>query len=93
MNTDISNNSPPTASPVLEMPEDDMLPEYDFDYSKAQRNPYVGKIEARTASVTLAPDVAAVFSTSGAVNAALRVLIQAARGHVPANPEASDPAV
>lgn len=59
-----------------------MLPEYDFDYSKAIRNPYAGKITSRSKSVTLAPDVAAVFADSDAVNTALRSLITLARASV-----------
>lgn len=67
-----------------------MLPEYDFDYSKAIRNPYAGKITSRSKSVTLAPDVAAVFADSNAVNTALRSLITLAR--VSVSPNAADAA-
>ncbi len=58
--------------------EDDLLPEYDFDYSKAKPNRFVNKEEkTRTVKVMLDPDIAEVFSTSEAVNHALRSLLSA----------------
>ncbi len=51
---------------------DDMLPEYDFDYSKARPNRF-----AKGRAVILEPDVARVFSTSDSVNKILRAVIAA----------------
>ncbi len=51
---------------------DDMLPEYDFDYSKARPNRF-----AKGRTVILEPDVARVFNTSDAVNKMLRAVIAA----------------
>jgi hypothetical protein len=60
---------------------DEMRPEYDF--SGAVRGKYYERYRAGTNIVVLEPDVAEVFSTSQAVNEALRVLIKAARSQVP----------
>jgi hypothetical protein len=54
---------------------DDMLPEYDFDYSKAKPNRFVTAEAGIT--VVLDADVAAVFKTSEAVNKALRAILSA----------------
>ncbi|MFM8332401.1 MAG: hypothetical protein ACKN9T_11990 [Candidatus Methylumidiphilus sp.] len=55
--------------------EADMLPEYDFDYSKSKPNRFA---ESKSGiSVVLDSDVAAVFKSSEAVNNALRALISA----------------
>jgi hypothetical protein len=55
----------------------DMKAEYDF--SKGIRGKYAKRYEEGTNVVVLAPDVAAVFPTSEAVNTALRALITLAR--------------
>ena len=60
---------------VDELMADDMSPEDDIDYSKARPNRFAARL-AQTRIVELAPDVAAVFTTQDAVNAALRALIQ-----------------
>ena len=54
---------------------DDMLPEYDIDYSKARPNRFAAPL-AQTRTIELESDVAAVFTTQEAVNAVLRALIQ-----------------
>ena len=54
---------------------DELLPEYRFDYSKAQPNRFAAH-QAQTRTIELAPDVAAVFTSQEAVNAVLRALIQ-----------------
>ena len=54
---------------------DDMLTEYDFDYSKARPNRFAARL-AQTRTVELAPDVAAVFTTEESMNTILRALIQ-----------------
>ena len=53
----------------------EMLPEYRFDYSKAQPNRFVQR-EAPSQTIHLDDDVAAVFTTEESVNAVLRALIQ-----------------
>ena len=57
-------------------PEQDMLPEYRFDYSKAKPNRFAAQIQRGSRAVVLDPDVAAVFSTQESVNAVLRALIE-----------------
>ena len=51
---------------------DDMLPEYNFDYSKVRSNRFV-----KGRAVILEPDVAKVFNTSDSVNKILRAIIAA----------------
>ncbi len=55
--------------------EDDLLPEYDFDYRKARPNRFALRDEGGHLMVVLDPDVAQVFTTSTAVNTVLRALI------------------
>lgn len=52
-----------------------MLPEYDFDYSKAKPNRFAGRIDKNQVVVELDSDVAEVFSDSESVNNVLRALI------------------
>ncbi len=52
--------------------EDELRPEYDFDYAKAKPNPYAAHLKGRTVVVVLDPDVALAFPTSEAVNKQLR---------------------
>jgi len=54
---------------------DDMLPEYDFDYSKARPNRFTERIYKNRLIAVLDPDVSKVFHTSESVNAVLRSLI------------------
>ncbi len=54
---------------------DELLPEYQFDYSKARPNRFALPQEAGGRLVVLDPDVAEVFTTREAVNAVLRALI------------------
>ena len=51
---------------------DDMLPEYNF--SRARPNKYASRYKQGGLVVTLEPGVAAVFSTAGEANDALRPL-------------------
>ena len=53
----------------------DMSPEYDFDYLKAKPNRFAESKSGIT--VVLDSDVAAVFTTSEAVNKALRAILSA----------------
>ena len=50
---------------------EDLLPEYNFDYSKAKPNRFVQK----TINVTLDEDVAKIFTDSESVNKALRAIL------------------
>ena len=57
--------------------EDDLRPEFNFDYSKAVRGKYYRRIMKEGTNVAiLEPDVAKAFRTSAAVNEALRSLLQ-----------------
>ena len=60
---------------VEELMADDMLPEYDFDYSKARPNRFAARL-TQIRMVTLVPDVAAAFPTEQSVNEALRRLVE-----------------
>jgi hypothetical protein len=62
------------------MADPDMKAEYDF--SKGSRGKYAQRYAEGTNVVVLAPDVAAAFPTSEAVNTALRALITLARQSV-----------
>ena len=56
--------------------DEDLRPEYDFDYSRAVRGKYYkGLIEEGSNVVILEPDIAEAFRDSGAVNQALRSLL------------------
>ena len=54
--------------------EEDLLPEYNFDYSKARSNRFATSSD-KTITVKLEPDVAKVFQTSDEVNRVLRTAI------------------
>ena len=59
---------------------DELRPEYDFDYTKAVRGKYHKRLSEEGANiVVLEPDVARAFSTSTAVNEALRSLLDFTR--------------
>ncbi len=51
--------------------------EYRLDYRQARPNRFAGQLETAPVVVVLDPDVAEVFTTPEAVNAALRALISA----------------
>jgi uncharacterized protein (DUF4415 family) len=57
--------------------EDELLPEYNFDYRKARPNRFVTQEGKTPVTVTLDPDVAEVFTTSEEVNKALRAILSA----------------
>ena len=60
--------------------DDDLRPEYDASVLKdGVRDKYAERYRAGTNLVLLAPDVAAAFPTSEAVNEALRLLLQVAK--------------
>lgn len=54
---------------------DDLLPEYDFDYSQARLNRFAEQLTKDSVAIVLDPDVAEVFKTPEAVNRVLRALI------------------
>jgi uncharacterized protein (DUF4415 family) len=56
---------------------DDLLPEYNFDYTKARPNRFAKQTNKSSITVTLDADVAKVFKTSEDVNNALRALLSA----------------
>ena len=59
---------------------DELRPEYDFDYSKAVRGKYYRRLLKGGANVVvLEPDVAKAFRDSAVVNDTLRSLLQVAR--------------
>ena len=55
----------------------EMLPEYNFDYSKARPNCFAGRISEERLVVLLDPEVSRVFTTPEAVNTVLRALVAA----------------
>jgi hypothetical protein len=56
--------------------EDDLRPEYDFDFSKAVRGKYYREYTESTNVVVLDPDIAVAFQNSKAVNEALRAMLR-----------------
>lgn len=65
-----------TSSSEADTPADDMLPEYQLDYREARPNRFAST-DAKRHTVVLDDDVAEVFTTSEAVNKALRALLEA----------------
>ncbi len=57
--------------------DNDLLPEYHFDYRKARPNRFAAMFPKDHLIVALDPDVAAVFSDAEEANRALRALIEA----------------
>ena len=64
----------PKSSPSI---QEDMPPEYNFDYRKAKPNRFAGQQDEGRVVVTLDPDVSEVFQTPDSVNKVLRALIKA----------------
>ena len=58
---------------------DDLLPEYDLDFSKSKPNRFAEKYNKMVRRVGLAPDVADEFPTEDSVNDALRDYIRITR--------------
>lgn len=56
---------------------DELCDEYKFDYSKAKPNRFASRVDQSRLVVSLDPDVSEVFTTTDAVNKALRALIEA----------------
>ena len=59
--------------------EDDLRPEYDFDFSKGVRGKHYEEYMRSSNVVVLDPDVAEAFQSSEAVNAALRSMLAFAK--------------
>ncbi len=58
--------------------EDELLPEYHFDYKKAKPNRFANRSgKQQMTVVVLDEDIARIFSTPEAVNKVLRALIEA----------------
>ena len=57
--------------------EDELLPEYKFNYQKAKPNRFATQSGKRKITVVLDDDVAQVFTTQESVNKVLRALIEA----------------
>jgi hypothetical protein len=56
--------------------QDDMKPEYSFDYQKAKANRFAGQTDEKRTVVVLDPELSTVFSTSDAVTKVLRALVK-----------------
>ncbi|MFM7909729.1 MAG: hypothetical protein ACKPA9_32650 [Microcystis sp.] len=57
--------------------QDDLLPEYNFNYAKAHPNRFAAQVNETKITVTLESDVAKVFKNSEDVNKALRAILSA----------------
>lgn len=64
------------SKPVVEQ-EDDMLPEYDLDFSQSRPNKYAAILKRQERLIPIDADVFKVFDDSEKVNNALRYLIKA----------------
>jgi hypothetical protein len=69
-----------TSVPKKARRQEELKPEYRFDYSKAKPNRFAAKMTKGTVAVILEPDVAAIFNSSEAVNSFLRSVISATSG-------------
>ena len=55
-------------------PDDDMLPEYHFDYRQARPNRFATDIAEGSLIVVLEPDIARAFKTPESIQAVLRAI-------------------
>ncbi len=60
---------------------DDLLPDYDLDYSKSKPNRFAEKYRQTQRTVVLDSDIADKFPSSEAVNEALRFLVRITEQH------------
>ena len=59
---------------------DELLPEYEFDFSKAERGRYASRLKAEGSNLVLVePDLTNTFPDSASVNAALRSVVEFAK--------------
>jgi hypothetical protein len=57
--------------------DDEMRPEYDFDFSTAERGRYAKRLKTEGSNLVLVePDLAKAFPDSASVNAALRSVVE-----------------
>ncbi len=61
--------------------KDELLPEYEFDYSKSKPNRFAEKYNQTQRTIILDSDIADEFPSSESVNAALRFLVRVTRKH------------
>ena len=62
---------------------DDLLPEYDLDFSRSKTNHYAAKYNELTVTITLDADVANDFPTSESVDNALRKYTRTIKPPIP----------
>jgi hypothetical protein len=60
---------------------DELLPEYDLDYSKSKPNRFAEEYQRMLRTVVLDSDVAEKFPSAESVNEALRFLVRIAEQH------------
>ncbi len=66
--------------PTTPAEDDDLRPEYDFDFSKGERGRYFKRLLKEGSNIAvLEPDIAKAFPDSASVNKALRSLLEVAR--------------
>jgi hypothetical protein len=70
-----SMNQEPSQDKAAEFEQEDLKPEYHFDYTKAKPNRFAQKAPDGSLVVVLEPDIAQVFTTPDAVKRVLRALI------------------
>ncbi len=59
---------------------DELRPEYDFDFSKAQRGRYASRLKTEGSNLVLIePELAATFPDAASVNAALHAIVEFAQ--------------
>jgi hypothetical protein len=78
MKKDIAKKPLPSKKPSASSAtadEGDLLPHYDFDYSKGKPNPFAASCPPGGRLIVLEADVAQVFTDAKTVNAVLRALI------------------
>ena len=63
--------------------DDDMPPEYHFDYRQARPNRFAGDVAAGSLVVVLEPDIAQVFKTPENTRAVLRAIARVLSQQVP----------
>ena len=65
---------------------DELKPEYEFDYQQAKPNRFAAKMQKGGRLVVLDPEVAEVFKESESVNAALRAVLAQKTSATESNP-------
>ncbi len=62
--------------------DDDLRPEYEFDFSKAERGRYARRLKSEGSNLVLVEaDLAEAFPDSASVNTALRSVLEFAKLH------------